>query len=346
MDYLIREWVGRLPDRAPGSEKSTLLGSIGQPRLLRASSDKVDNPDLSHTKVDPKQSMERLGCQQKTPTRHEDSKHDMIRVKSPTHLHDPSPKSLEVLSESGEMSRELKAHEYTKDMQTTNYETRKHRIDSIAKSQLSTPDFETGMRLPSNTFDKISTGPSVNLDQSLLKESHRGPEITQSRNVKINGVADLQIIGDGRQTLNARQSKVEEHDLCKNAFVGLQSEYSTLCPGRSKSDTPSDSKAKRDNPDTKQRSHDVSSSDLIVKTWNYLEGWINNESNSKSSACQQQLLYRKYRPDVIGALITLGIIFAWRSQSDVPTYLMALSTWLAWVYHCLEGLRGVHTVYP
>jgi hypothetical protein len=201
------------------------------------------------------------------------------------------------------------------------------------------------MSLPPNTTDKYSKGPLVHLDQSLLEGSHREPEISQSRDGEINSIKDFQMIGDSRQTLNARQGEVERHDLRKNASVGLQSKNPTLNPGRSRSDTPSDSKAKRDNLDTKQGFH-VISSGLIEKIRDYLGRWVNNKSNSKISALQQQFLYRRYRFDVIGALITLGILFAWRSQSNVPTYLMALSTWLVWVYHCLEGLRDVQTVHP
>jgi hypothetical protein len=343
IDFLLRELVGRLPDKTLGNEESMPLSFIKQPRPIRALADEVDGPDLSPTRADPRRFTERSGSEKKTPTKHDQPKHEKKWVQTPTHLGNCISRLFEVPSGSREMSRKPKAHEYTEDMQTTEYETGMHRIDSIAKGQLSTPHSVTGMRLPSNTSDKNSTEPLVNLDQSLLKESHGGPKITQSQNVRINGVADLQMIGDSRQTLNARQSKVEKHDLRKNASVGLQSKNSALSPGRSRSDTPSDSKAKRANPDTKRGSH-VISSDTFVKTWNYLEGWINNKNNSKSSAFQQRFLYRKYRPDVIGALITLGIIFAWRSQSNVLTYLMALSTWLAWVYHCLEGLRDDQAV--
>jgi hypothetical protein len=343
IDFLLRELVGQLPDKKLGNEESMSLSFIGKPRPTRALADEVNEPDLSPTRANPRRFPERPGSDKKTPTKHDQPKHRKKWVKTPTHLGNPSPGLFEVPSESGEMSKRLKAHEYTEDVRTTKYETRKHQLDSIAKDKSSTPDSVTDMRLPSNTSDKNYTGPSVNLDQSLLKESHRGPEITQSRNVRINGVADLQMIGDSRQTLNARQSKVEKHDLRKNASVELQSKNPTLSPGRSRSDTPSDSKAKRANPDTNRGSH-VISSDTSVKTWNYLEGWINNKNNSKSSAFQQRFLYRKYRPDVIGASITLGIIFAWRSQSNVLTYLMALSTWLAWVYHCLEELRDDQAV--
>jgi hypothetical protein len=343
IDFLLRELVGQLPDKKLGNEESMSLSFIGKPRPTRALADEVNEPDLSPTRANPRRFPERPGSDKKTPTKHDQPKHEKKWAKTPTHLGIPSRGLFEVPSESGEMSKRLKAHEYTEDVRTTKYETRKHQLDSIAKDKSSTPDSVTDMRLPSNTSDKNSTGPSVNLDQSLLKESHRGPEITQSRNVRINGVADLQMIGDSRQTLNARQSKVEKHDLRKNASVELQSKNPTLSPGRSRSDTPSDSKAKRANPDTNRGSH-VISSDTSVKTWNYLEGWINNKNNSKSSAFQQRFLYRKYRPDVIGASITLGIIFAWRSQSNVLTYLMALSTWLAWVYHCLEELRDDQAV--
>jgi hypothetical protein len=143
--------------RHDGSKRVSMpLSFIEQPRPIITLGDEVDGPDLSPTRADPERFPERLGSQKKTPTRHDEPKHGKKWVKTPTHLGNPSPELFEVPSESGEMSRKLKTHGYTEDVQTTTYETRKHRLDSIAKAQLSTPDSVTGMSLPSNTTDKYS----------------------------------------------------------------------------------------------------------------------------------------------------------------------------------------------
>jgi hypothetical protein len=123
MDFSIRQWVGGLPDRTLGNEESMPLSFIEQPRPIRILADEVDGPDLSPTRVDPQMFPERLGSQKKMPTRHGQPKYEDKWVKTPTHLSNSSSRIFGVPSGS---------REYTEDMQTTEYETGKHRIDSIA----------------------------------------------------------------------------------------------------------------------------------------------------------------------------------------------------------------------